>query len=662
MKLSYSTSNVRRCGSPPVLLIYPPLESKCYTEIYPSLSVLAAALDSAGYKSVQLDLNNMLLHWYLTSGPLKCAVREAIRKIDEFEAVTRLNKKDYEQYVEAKKLIILNKLLEENRWHRNNFLAESIFPLTIDRLYSEDSAMFRVRSKVGRFVEQFLGEKKPFSGIKKPLFVGISVAMPKQIMPGIGLVKFIKKTLWRDVKIILGGASMTLLSDESLHRVLKESGADGIVLAEGEGAIVDIAEGQASGCFKPDAVQNFVWLDNGKFKKSTGKASDLFQRNTPPLYDKKMLKEWKPYALTVVLGRRCYWGRCAYCNFQNLYKIRQMKEPVSLVEDVSRLIERHGMRNFKLCCDTVEPDHVRVMCREILRRRLRVNWYCFVRVDDRYTEEDFFLMQKAGCQCLTVGLESLDDGVLKRMDKGYTEKTAVSFLKKMLATKISARINMIYDLPGTNYESARRQYSILRRLFTNAAGKTGADYEIRAFKLTIYKASPLGKRPSKYGIKILDANPREYVRQLTGLAYANPNGMKEEEKASLREGYKELNRELVMIRLSKGARGVPIRGCDQLIYPEQNIRFTNFDFEIEPRGNHHRKLKSREAVYYNFEMDDLNVVYDPNFIGRIKKLLPMKYCELEKSAGRGVLGQRFDKAEFKRVLEEMLQYGFVQRL
>ena len=59
------------------------------------------------------------------------------------------------------------------------------------------------------------------------------------------------------------------------------------------------------------------------------------------------------------------------------------------------------------------------ICREILSRGLKVRWTCNSRVD--FVDEEMLrAMAHAGCWMISWGIESGDDGMLRRMHKGIT--------------------------------------------------------------------------------------------------------------------------------------------------------------------------------------------------------------------------------------------------
>jgi radical SAM superfamily enzyme YgiQ (UPF0313 family) len=84
-------------------------------------------------------------------------------------------------------------------------------------------------------------------------------------------------------------------------------------------------------------------------------------------------------------------------------------------------------------------------------------WYGFARVSRLLTDIDFCIaLKKSGCVMLKLGLESGDQGVLDRMNKGIDRETASSALKTLKKAGIATYVYLIFGTPMETLSAARR--------------------------------------------------------------------------------------------------------------------------------------------------------------------------------------------------------------
>jgi len=120
-------------------------------------------------------------------------------------------------------------------------------------------------------------------------------------------------------------------------------------------------------------------------------------------------------------GRGCPAG-CAFCTAQQMSGKRlRLRDPVRVADEVEVCVDRFGIRHFLFNADTFtwRRAWVVALCREIVRRRLRVRWACNGRVD-RLDDERVRWMRRAGCRIISLGLESGCQAILDRYHKAIT--------------------------------------------------------------------------------------------------------------------------------------------------------------------------------------------------------------------------------------------------
>ena len=141
------------------------------------------------------------------------------------------------------------------------------------------------------------------------------------------------------------------------------------------------------------------------------------------------------------------------------------------------------------------PKVIREMCEEIVRRKLKVEWWGNIRFDAAFTPALAKLMAKAGCIAVTGGLECANDRLLKLMNKGITLEGAEKVLKAFKQARIFVHAYLMYGFPT---ETKAEQRGAER--YVKGLAKKGLIQSCfwHRFALTVH--SPIAKDPEKFGI------------------------------------------------------------------------------------------------------------------------------------------------------------------
>lgn len=133
--------------------------------------------------------------------------------------------------------------------------------------------------------------------------------------------------------------------------------------------------------------------------------------------------------IQIMTARGCV-ARCTFCVYpQTIHGGKyRMRSPKNIADEFQWIVENMPeIREIGIEDDTFSGSQKRVteFCKELINRRIRIKWYCNVRVDLKY--ETMQWMRKAGCVLLTVGYESASDDVLKNIDKRATAEMNMAF-------------------------------------------------------------------------------------------------------------------------------------------------------------------------------------------------------------------------------------------
>ncbi len=133
--------------------------------------------------------------------------------------------------------------------------------------------------------------------------------------------------------------------------------------------------------------------------------------------------------IQIMTARGCI-ARCTFCVYPQTihgWKYRT-RSPQNMADEFQWVTENMPeVREIGIEDDTFTGSQNRTIefCKELIRRNLKIKWYCNVRVDLKYETMEW--MRKAGCVLVTVGYESANSAVLKNIDKKITPEMILEF-------------------------------------------------------------------------------------------------------------------------------------------------------------------------------------------------------------------------------------------
>jgi anaerobic magnesium-protoporphyrin IX monomethyl ester cyclase len=176
----------------------------------------------------------------------------------------------------------------------------------------------------------------------------------------------------------------------------------------------------------------------------------------------------EPYAaLYTSLG--CPY-KCSFCCIQAPFKsgeaLSGYKETVNsyrmwsaerVLDDLTFLVERHGVRNVKIADEmfVLNARHVNAICDGIVERGLPLNIWAYARVD---TVKDSMVdkLARAGVRWLAFGIEAASERVRADVDKGFDDELVWKTLEKVRSAGIRVIGNYIFGLPEDDHETMQK--------------------------------------------------------------------------------------------------------------------------------------------------------------------------------------------------------------
>ncbi|MCX5698512.1 MAG: radical SAM protein [Candidatus Omnitrophica bacterium] len=282
---------------------------------------------------------------------------------------------------------------------------------------------------------------------------------------------------------------------------LRKTKADAVVIGEGEITIIELLKALDQ---KTDFVNvsgiafvkddNFIQTPKRSLIKDIDTISfpawDLFPIDHYALLREANMKN-SERCMMVLSGRGCTF-KCNFC-----YRMDEGFRPrssESIIEEVSVLQKDYNISYINFLDELLMSSEKRTveLCVNFIKSKLKFKWFCNGRLN--YAKPDVLkLMKEAGCVFINYGIESLDEKVLRVMNKALTVKQITEGIENTLACGISPGFNIIFGNIGETIESLKLGVDFLLKYDDQAQMRT-----IRP--VTPYPGSPLYYYAIKKGL------------------------------------------------------------------------------------------------------------------------------------------------------------------
>jgi len=571
-------SNPHRGTLPHVSLVFPPLVETNFGNYFPSTATLAAYLELFGIETHQVDLNEA----FALNLIQQCEFGEAGSKLDDSRS-----SEVFSILVDRLLRRLQMKLFDEVGRHQfkvdragpGHLLGLAAQRFRIDRPITELVASEFTESPIAKFYKTFYENVGAFDQVfgRHIMVLGVSVPMGPQLGPALLLCDLIK-TRCPSIKTIMGGPTFSLMSDADLELILRRCRTvDAIVRFEGEEALRLLVEQACAGAWQPQIVAGVSALVGG----------DVLHRPPSPglrlddlpfaKYDTTVMSKLADPEIGIVQARGCYWGRCSYCDFVELYRGSpryRSRSVANFVDEIEFQVDLHGDHEISIITEALPSTFASGLSREVQRRHLRPRWKSFAMVDKHFTEEVLSEMAAAGCSQLCIGMETMNDRVLKLVSKAATAGENGRFLRAACDSGIDLQVNLIPDLPTTTFSESLAVLEVLqpyRECITS----------VSVFPFEATRSSAIGRSPSTFGLVQVSSTLANGQAQFAAnhLDVSDP-AMSPYERQTAIEAYLAFADEINCLRTPK--EGVALQnGCSQMRIVRDAFEFVELPGGLE---------------------------------------------------------------------------------
>ncbi len=165
----------------------------------------------------------------------------------------------------------------------------------------------------------------------------------------------------------------------------------------------------------------------------------------------------------LMTSRGCPW-QCTFCGAETTWGRGFRGQSVKYVVDaMESALAKLPVRMIQIKDDTFTANKKRALeiSREIRRRNLQFFWSCDTRVDV-LTEDLLLEMRLAGCQRLSLGVESGSNQILKNIDKKITADEIIEAANMAKAVGIQVRFYMMLGNRGETEDTFQQTLDFLK--------------------------------------------------------------------------------------------------------------------------------------------------------------------------------------------------------
>ncbi|MBN2458155.1 radical SAM protein [Candidatus Woesearchaeota archaeon] len=294
---------------------------------------------------------------------------------------------------------------------------------------------------------------------------GVTTTTP-EIQENVQLLDFIKRVR-PDIKTVMGGPHPTLLPDDAI----RYNSVDAIFKGEGELEF-------------PNLINAFV--KNKSLKKVGGisyKEKGRIIHNRPARLIDDLdsipfpawhLIKYKDYLWpvkdrgiipggTMLTTRGCPY-RCVFCG-KLFGRTVRFRSPDSVLEELKLITDDYGIKFFIMLDETftLKKDRVIEICKRIVKEKIDITWFASTRANICDLEM-FRWMKKAGCDRITMGVESGSQKILNILKKDATLKQYEDGFRMAKKVGFETRGSFIIGNPYDTLKTIRQSINFAKRI------------------------------------------------------------------------------------------------------------------------------------------------------------------------------------------------------
>ncbi len=415
-----------------MFIVHPPLTKPC--EPPAALAYLSAMLRAHNHPCTVIDMNIEGLHFLLDSAEPESDTwsrrafkgkEKNIQALRTPEIYTNIDR--YRRAVSD-----INRLLENSG---NSFDLQISLSNYVDKqkspLKSSDLILAAQQYESNSFFSWFSRRFTELFHHDYPAVIGFSLNYLSQALCTFAMIGFIRSR-YPGVKIILGGGLITTwLSNPEWQDPFHDL-TDSYVTGQGEEPLLKLL--------------------------SIQKVAEYAKPSYTDLLQNEYLSPG--FVLPYTTSRGCFWKKCNFCPEKTENSPYSHIPPTTTIRDLQTLVQETSPSLIHFLDNALSPSSLIA----ISDNPPGVPWYGFARISTQLSDRDFCVsLKNSGCVMLKLGLESGNQNVLDRMEKGIDLHLASQVLGNLHAAGIATYVYLLFGTPAETLLEAQQTLSFIEK-------------------------------------------------------------------------------------------------------------------------------------------------------------------------------------------------------
>lgn len=415
-----------------MLIIHPPLTKPC--EPPAALAYLSAMLEAHNHPCTVIDMNIEGLHFlFETAKPADDTWSRRAFKGKEKNISALRSYKTYSNIDRYKRAVSdLNRLLENSG---NKFDLQLSFSNYVDKqkspLKSSDLKLAAQQYEGNIFFPYFKKRLNELIHLHQPSNIGFSLNYLSQALCTFSMIGFIRSR-YPKIKIILGGGLITTwLSNPGWQNPF------------------------------PGLVDNYVC---GKGEEPLLKLLGIsgITKYVKPSYSELLQNKYLSpgFILPYTTSSGCFWKKCNFCPEKTENSPYNHVPTATTVHDLKLLVRETSPSLIHFLDNAISPGSLKALA----INPPGVPWYGFARMESPLSDKKFCIsLKNSGCTMLKLGLESGNQNVLDRMEKGINLQLASQVLKNLHTAGIATYVYLLFGTPAETHLEAQQTLAFIKQ-------------------------------------------------------------------------------------------------------------------------------------------------------------------------------------------------------
>ena len=170
--------------------------------------------------------------------------------------------------------------------------------------------------------------------------------------------------------------------------------------------------------------------------------------------------------MMIITSRGCPF-QCSFCVYPQVshgqkYRARSVEDVVEEFEYTVHNFPEIKEIGIEDDCFSIDKERVKKICELLVKRNVKIKWYCNVRGDLDY--DLLKKMKKAGCRLVSVGFESGCQNILDNIHKGIKVERYYQFVKDAKRSGILVQGCFMIGNPGDESETLTQSYKFAKNI------------------------------------------------------------------------------------------------------------------------------------------------------------------------------------------------------